>query len=475
MGKKNINIDMGSVELCNLVRNNAGRLQSRPAYTALQTASAGEEIIYSATVRSNSGQVYYYTFKRTTATQDISCELRTNEYLLVATVTLPVKSVNNNAAITHATTPYNQVVFNSPGWSAPLFAYIGSSPIIATKVESINPDTPALPLPAGLVCSFGDRVVWAFGNIAYISSATFDPRTITATNIVAVAGTITDIFTGPDGNLIVVSTAETRVADQQGLTSAIFDGRVEKLNNYRGLSNRNAVSCRQGSFGMSVTGLIDLASTTQIPLTNFKRTRKLTDVVGPGYSVDYRSSGRMFSFAGGIIISFGATRPICIVNFDEKFTSWWLDTAATGELTAVSELDDGTLMLTYSNAVYAVYGNNPQCICALAGEVKYSGADSNNIRDIIVTTLADGVQSVTSYVRNSTATEVPLKAEDTSVTGTDLWGTATLISLEMQSVSMLHHMRADSPFFEVQIGRDTEIQDIVIELDGQGGTTRHRQ
>jgi hypothetical protein len=474
MAKRQIAVDLATAEAYNLVKNSSGLWASRPAFTALQTADAGESIIYSCMVRSNSGIPYFYTFKRQ-SDQTINCELRSHEYLLVTEIALSIKQTNLAAPVTHAVTPYNQVVFNSPGWTAPLFAYIGSSPVIATAVASDNPDTPSLPLAPGLVCSFGDRTVWAFSNIAYMSAANTspDPRRVTASNLVAVAGQITDMFPDPSGNLVIVSTAETKIVDQAGLTSAVFDGQVQKIQNYYSLGYNNAAATRQGSYGLGMSGLTDIITKQQIPLTRYKRTRKIADIVGAGTGIDYRRSGKLLGWSQGLAVSFGPNRPFAVINLDNSYTSWWDDNNITGELVSISELDDGVVMFTFTSGVYALYGNSPVCACSLALNLTMSGSESFRTREIIVTTLADGVQSVTSYIRKSEQSETPAIADGADIIG-NVWDTAVLQSLEYQSVNILHDVRADAPYFEIQIGRDTEVLDIQVVLDGQG-QTRHRQ
>lgn len=469
---KTIPVDLSRGEAYNLAKNPEGNWISRPALKNIATITTGGEsggsvCVYACSVYSNAGVLYNYVFVLTTS-KILQCRIYDSNWILQSNANLQVSQIDASAPVYHAQTPYNQIVFSSPGWTATLWCHVGSHPQVAQKQESINPDTPALPIPAGIVSSFGDRVVYCKDNGAYISSPGAECRTIVANNAVFVAGTICDAFENASGDFVIVSTAETRVLSQEGLVSAAFDGKSDKIKTYTGLRNRNATSTKHGSFGLSKQGIVNLDTGEQIQLAKYRRYKKISPIIGAGLHQDYRSQGRIFPYSAGVIVSLGANKPIQIVNFDDKFVSAWDDTQTSGELVGVLHLEDGTPVLAYKNKIFALYGNDTSCDHVICLDMPTAAIDSNVIREIAVQTLADGIQSVTTYIREQSGNETPAIAEESVVNTTAVYDTAVLRSLEYQSVTIEHAVRSDTPFFELQIGRDTEILDVQIVTKTQG-------
>jgi hypothetical protein len=471
-------LDLSRAETYNLIKNSSGNWASRPAYTNIATITAGGEnggqvCVYACSVWSNSGVLYNYVFVLTTSKQ-LQCRIYDSNWVLQSNTNVQVSQVDASAPVYHAQTPYNQIVFSSTGWTATLWCIVGNTPVVAQKQESINPGTPALPIPAGIVSSFGDRIVYCKDNGAYISSPGAECRTIVANNTQFVAGTITDAFENESGDFVIVSTAETRVFAQEGLVSAAYDGRSEKNKNYKGLRQRNACATKHGSFGLSKSGVINLDTMDVIPLAKYRRYKQITPIVGAGAGSDYRSQGKIFPFSAGLIVSLGAGKPIQIINFDEKYISMWDDTQTTVDFVGVCELEDGTPVLAYKNKIFALYGNDTSCSHYLAIDLPTPAIESTTIRQVIIQTLADGIQSITSYARDQSTTETPAQAEESYLNTTAVYDTAILRALEYQSVELEHTIRADTPWIEIQIGRDTEVLDAQIETNTQG-SQRHRQ
>jgi hypothetical protein len=140
----------------------------------------------------------------------------------------------------------------------------------------------------------------------------------------------------------------------------------------------------------------------------------------------------------------------------------------------VCELEDGTPVLAYKNKIFALYGNDTSCSHYLAIDLPTPAIESTTIRQVIIQTLADGIQSITSYARDQSTTETPAQAEESYLNTTAVYDTAILRALEYQSVELEHTIRADTPWIEIQIGRDTEVLDAQIETNTQG-SQRHRQ
>jgi hypothetical protein len=377
---------------------------------------------------------------------------------------------------------YNQIVVNARSLPYPLWGFIGGSLIRAQPVDSINPDTPALTLFPGRVCTFADRFVWAFANQIIINDPGTEPRTICAPNGISFGGTVFDVFqAGSGGNLVVVCSDATYLLPPDGLAGYQWQGTVTRVPGYAGAKPAGAGSARGNVLGLTRDGVLDLASLATRKLNIYRQRRRLTEPVGPGGSGDYRT-GTLISNEKEVAVSIeGRT---CIIDVDSGMATWYYATAewrATGgsdiDVIGLLRDEDGDSLYVTGDAIITMYGNTdyadtPSVFAPTPAALQPNGAIALNVpsspelspvvREI--TTGADragGVQS--TYVRGSLQTAITPVPQRSVVIGTALWGAPeTLVEREMRSRRMQRAVRSDSPDMEVLIGGgETRISPVV--------------
>lgn len=435
--------------------------RTREAFTTVNEA----DYLYGFSVTSITGTQYFYDFILETD-GSITAQLFDSEYTALGTESIG-QLIDRSAPVSHAIN-YGQVVINSAGWSTPVWCYIGSTPIPAQKVESINPDTPALDLFTGQVCSFADRFVWSYRNQIIINDPGTEPRTITSPNSISFSGDICDIFQqGGTGSLIVITTVATYTLPPDGLAGFKYDGIISKSTHYQGVKPRNAGTARGQVHGLVRSGLMNLESGEIIQLTTYRHPRRITKPVGPGFGGDYRS-GELFAFDSGYMISFGRGAPFCVVDLDGAGISWWDDDNMTMPIVSVTSTADGRLFLYTIDTAALVWGDDPNCTFGLATEFPTPGVLSNVVREMIVTATGDNTTTVESYVRNSLQSSVVPGIPGSVIESTSVWGsTAVLTELEPRSRRHQRAIRTDGIYLEVGVTRDQVIENVQIGIDGQ--------
>jgi len=459
-----VNVEAG--EAYNLVKDAHGRWTTRPALTSILLYNNVNKLLYAFSAKSNSGQTYHYIFDLNTD-NTIRCDLYLDNFVYLGEVNLGA-CLDTDAPVYHAIN-YNQIIISSPGWTSPYYCHIGSTPKLADKQPSINPDFPELDLYPGIVASFEDRFVWIYKHIANINEPGIDPRVITALTAISCSGPITDCFQANDGMLYIVSTNEIKTLPPDGLAGARLEGSISSSTGYFGIGYRNAISTRRGVFGLSSVGLINLKTGDTLPLTTYKRNRKITEPVGVGISTDFRH-GKMFAYDEGIIITFGAGKPFCVINQEKSYVSWWEDSSANGNIVGLMKAGDGTPLLVFSNGVYSLFGDNANCTFGLACELPLDGFYSHNIAEIVITATGMGAGSVRSYCRGSDMTSTSPFAAGSSQESIALWDSATLIESEFASSEHKRSVRTDGVYFEVGLSRGMTLQSVNVVTRGQGAT-----
>lgn len=216
---------------------------------------------------------------------------------------------------------YNQIVVNSSSMPYPLWGFIGGTLTRAEKVDSINPDTPALTLFPGRVCSFADRFVWSYANQIIFNDPGTEPRTITGNNAIAFGGTVLDIFqAGQGGNLIVVCTDAVYTIPPDGLNGYQFQGVISRIPGYQGAIPNNAATSRGTTVGLVKEGVVDIASMQKRSLSSYRTRRYYSSPVDPGASGDYRS-GSIVGTDDNFIIR--VNDKTCIIDLDSGIATWY--------------------------------------------------------------------------------------------------------------------------------------------------------
>lgn len=368
---------------------------------------------------------------------------------------------------------YNQIVVNSSSMPFPLWGFIGGTLVRADKQPSINPDTPALTLFPGRVCSFADRFVWAYENQIIVNDPGTEPRTICAPNAVSFGGTILDLFqSGEGGNLIVVCTDATYQIPPDSLAGYQLQGFVAKTPGYQGVQSNNAASSRGAVVGLIKDGIIDIGTFTKKNLTSYKKTRKNAKRVGPYSSGDYRV-GSILPMEEGFVVSIN--NKSCFIDLDTGKVSWLYSNNIDdlGIIGVLKDKDGKDFFLTQSK-VFDYIGNSdiPDSptnaapdptsyeinVCHLLVNVPTSPDLSPVIREITASCDRPGT-TITTYLRNSEqSATVPTPPYAQNIVGTSSWNASNkLTEKEMRSRRMQRAVRIDSPDFEISFDRSCKI------------------
>lgn len=450
-------------------------LQTREGFYFPEQLSGGyvDAVLYAFSIRSNTGSFYYYVFTKesTLTTVDaITCRVYDQDWQILTETTVG-QIIDSTLPVTHAIN-YNQVIINSPGWSTPLWAIVGSAPVQAVKVESINPDTPALNLLPGLVCSFADRFVWSYGNSIYINDPGTEPRTITTPNAIPFEGLITNLFqAGSGGELVVITSTAVYTLPPDGLVGPSYTGVVSKAAHYSTNNYLNATSVRGKVLGLTRDGLMDLRSGGVIPLIKYKRNRRLTKAAGAGFNLDCRT-GSIYSFDNLAVIFFQEGAPFCVYDADQNLVYWWDSDTYTSKILGVMSSLEGRPVFVMKEAIVMLWGSELDYNSAgLALELPLDGVLSPVVREINVTCMSDGGVTVSSYVRNSLQSSTVPAPPNSIMIGTDTWtadpDSDPLLEQEFRSRRHQRAVRLDGVYLEVSVNKETIIKDVSVKLLGQ--------
>lgn len=494
-----------NTEFHNIFKNDVMGRYVRPVRTAHHSLSAfpsgntygqanATKIVYAFSIESSiTTEVYHYVVYNNGV---LYCY--NEEFQELWRLTISVNSSNglpdaSSGSFSHAVYQ-NQFVLNSEFLSGPVFGFVGGGVILATKVDSLNPDTTALDLLPGGVAVFGDRFVYSYQNQILIS----DPeaaRTITAANVISFEGKVLDMFqAGPNGNFYVCTTNGIYVLPADGLTGQqSYAGFISHIRDYEGTQLRNMAYSKGTIFGLVDNGVWDVNNSENIELVKNRRSRYISKAVGNFIDMRY---GRIFSYENGFIISVGNTS--LLVDIVNKFSTWI--TTATSNYTQMVEdsivgvlkTRDGKSIFASPTAIWEFSGNiaindslnmytNPNC------DYNYSGSNvigiackqletppdaSPVIREMTVS--ADNHNfSIKTYIKNSIISTTTLGALGGVIIGTSLWDNSGSIYFKERNMRSSRHKRAvrgDS--LDIEVGVEGALSrlnsNVTIVLNGQG-------
>lgn len=367
---------------------------------------------------------------------------------------------------------YNQIIVNSRSLPYPLWGFVGGSLVKAEKVDSINPDTPALTLFPGRVCSFADRFVWAYANQIIINDPGTEPRTICAPNAVSFGGTVLDLFqSGEGGNLVVVCTDATYQLPADGLAGYQYQGFIARIPGYQGAKSNNAASARGSTVGLVRDGIIDIASFQKRSLTEYRRARKNAELVGPYGSGDYRV-GSILPLEEGFVVSIN--NKSAFIDLDTGKITWaYSPNLQEMNIIGVFKDQDGKdFFLTPTKVLepitnYDIFDTPTDSIpdperFEIQGHILVNVPSDPQLSPVVreITVSGDRVGcEITTYLRNSQqSATIPPPPGAANVVGTDVWSVATnYLEKEYRSRRMQRAVRIDSPDFEITFDRSTRI------------------
>ena len=295
-------VDITGWELHNVVRD-GDELRVRRSAVAIKSASGGTAYVAGFTIESpNTTEPWHYLFEQNSTTSVVTLRCFTEEYLELWN--FPLGPMQKNPIVTCAV-QNNQGMFNSPAFSAPLYFLVGGGCITATKTTSENEDTTALDLPAGHICSFGDRMPIAQGNVVFFNDPGVDPRTYVAENVLSLPGSVFDMFQGPSGALYFFTSAGvyTVPMDALGQGQAV-QGFLSRIPGIETSGPRNAAASA-GAVAVLQKDHVLVLPNTKIPIGAARGRRYYSRAVE---TTDLRSAAELHATPGGFIVAFRGSR-----------------------------------------------------------------------------------------------------------------------------------------------------------------------
>jgi hypothetical protein len=474
--------DLGTFEWHNIARTSRG-LRTRRALVAVSTLFPNAVGGFTVEAASTT-EPWHYILTQSTAGR-VTLTVTNESFATVYTQDLGVMQAN---PVVSWGVVNNQLMVNSPSFSAPLYGLPGGGLITAIKSASINPDTTALDIPAGHIAAFGDRFVIAKGNALLFNdpptSQSVDPRTFVAANIVTMPGTIYDVFQGPDGALYVFTSGGSYMlpsdAIGQGQSPVGFFQRIAGISVSR---PRNAVAAAGVVAVLQRDHVLLLPSRTKIDLApkgNRHRIASITEID------DMRLAGELYATPTGFVVGFRGKRGYFIdVNTAETTVSYVSDNSTALNIVGTLRTRDGDVAYVFPSAISTPFqrcrfedplllGSTDTVNGCLIGRIPLKMGDRPLISSISVN--ADNVgHDVQVDLDGKTATRtVPTRTGDV-VAGTSTWGgTTTFAGRSMRSVRLAFAAKTADPHIElvVQGGDFSLTSDADAELAGQGRQRR---
>ena len=341
-------INLAGSELHNMVIRK-GALTSRRGLYSVKTPTAGHRFVGGFSVESPfTTEVWHYLFEQDTDSLQVTMNVYTEEFVFMFSVEIGVTI--RNPVITHAVYN-NQLMINSPSFSAPLYGVVGGGVITAVKTESQNPDTTALEIPAGHICSFGDRMPIAQGNLIYFNDTGIDPRTYVAQNIQPLAGTIYDIFQSLDGSLYAGTSAGVFYIPQDALGQAqTVQGFVGLIPGIELSRPRNMAVSNNVVMALQRDGLVAVGGRgAKIDVAPYKGPRFFSKPIEVD---DYRLAGEIFATPTGFLVGFrGQHGHVLDFNLVDNYQSYIWAVGEPINLVGTLRSREGDVLMVLENHV----------------------------------------------------------------------------------------------------------------------------
>lgn len=471
-------VNVERFELHNMVRGPQG-LRTRKAFASLKTPTAGTAYVAGFTVESPfTSEPWHYLFEQSSTTSEVILRVVTEEFVEVYNQYLG--KLGTRPVITAGVVD-NQLMIGSPAFATPLYGVVGGGLVPAIKTASENPDTTAIDIPNGALCSYGGRIAIAQGNVVYFNDArtNADPRTFVAENSLAVPGTIYDLFQGPDGALYLFTSdgVYTLPADAlgQGQTVQGFLGRVPGIVTSR---PRNACATTRGIIVLQRDHVLVLSGgeSRRIELAALDDSRTLTPVVEVE---DARLFGEVYPTSKGFVVAFRGARSFYLhVDLTTDSVSYWYSNAGSALVGTLRTRDGETLHLWTDRVVAPVItgptDHDGVAVKAyLAGHVPLAQGDNPVIRRVTLSVDNPGL-GISSSVNGTSATTTTKVTSGELVIGTSTWSATTAFRPRVERTQrMTLNRRTVDAFVELGVqGGDVRVdKEVDVEL---GGTWRTR-
>jgi hypothetical protein len=347
-------INLAGSELHNMVTRK-GALTSRRGLYSVKTPAADHRFVGGFSIESPfTTEVWHYLFEQDVNTAVARLVVYTEDFYEM--YQFRIGTIKRNPVITHAVFN-NQIIINSPSFPSPIYGVVGGGAMKAVKTESENPDTTALEIPAGHICSFGDRMPIAQGNLIYFNDPDVDPRTYVAQNIQPLAGTIYDIFQSLDGSLYAGTSAGVFYIPQDALGQAQtvqgFVGLIPgiELSRPRNMAVSNGVVMALQRDGLVVVG----GRGAKIDVAPYKGPRFFSRPIEVD---DYRLAGEIFATPTGFLVGFrGQHGHVLDFNLVDNYQSYiWAEGEPINLVGTLRSREGDMLMVLENHVVMPVNG-----------------------------------------------------------------------------------------------------------------------
>lgn len=470
-------IDPATFELHNLSLTD-GKLRVRNALVSLTTPTSGTVFVQGFSLEApSSSEVFHYLFEQSTTTHVVTMRMLTEEFETVFQHDLGV--MQDNPCITYGVS-LNQLMINSPSFSAPLYGLVGGgicTAVATSTFASDNPDQTAIAIPPGHITAFGDRLPIAQGNILYFNDPAVDPRTYVGANAVALPGQIHDIFTGPEGALYAFTSKDCYVipADALGHGQIVqaFMSTIPGLNTSK---PRNAAASNGVVACLARDGLV-LVSDGQkhLDLAPYKGARHWS----PPVSVeDYRTAGQLFATSSGFLLGFGAQRDFYLrIDLRSRFRSY-VHASTPLNLVGVLRGRDGEDLVILRDRIVQELGNAETVGAVACGRAEVPPAKRGVVRSITVASNNVGEATRTQVAGVVHEKDTPTKPTDVIV-GQSTWENDGTVLLRGRTVrTTRHQMAVRTSDLSIEIGIDgcgAVLERCDLEIKGQALGRRDRR
>jgi len=394
----------------------------------------------------------------------------------------------NQPVFTHALVN-NQLMVNAPSMSAPLYGLPGGGMMPAVATASENPDTTALDVPPGHICSFGDRMPIAQGSVVYFNDPTIDPRTYVAENVIAMPATIHDITQGPDGALWMLTPAGafSMASDALGQGQSVA-GFISLIPQVRTSRPGGACSTPFGVVALTADGVAVLngGSVRTLPFSTYQGRRKLTRPIDV---LDARQFGRVFPASFGVLVGFGTDRDYAVaVDLEEGSTSFWYtgDSAAVLNVVGVLRTRDGEDLIIDKSGVYALHTKGLRDFSdlpagdiagAVCGRIQAGPRENPLVRRVSISAANGGAPVAVCGNGVSDTAKATTVNGDCVIGGAfgNLWGSVDWATLTARSVRCSLNVRATELDLEVTVSGMGRVIVDAVEVQAGGTWTSKKE
>lgn len=462
------------MDLSNFEKHNIevlrGELKARAGWRRM--VSGLGSIIYGFSIESpNTTEVYHYIVSQET-NGDGYIGVYEEDFNLLYTFNLG--KIPEDAPIYYGV-QNRQILINSPSLNFPLYGVVGGGLTIAVKQESINPDTTAINIPRGIICSFGDRFCIAQDSILFFNDPGVEPRTFTGENTIALPSTIYHIEQTDDGFLAAFCASGIYLIPKDALGQGQdVVGFISTIPGFEAIDYRCAASGNGITVGLVKDGVALIQDQMKLfPIEAYHAKRYFTEYVLPE---DFRF-GKVHKTANGFLVAY-ADHAV-VLDIKNQYSSWVYNDANNSVMAVLKTrdgedlylLDDGTV--AYPKGTRDDYNATNDVDGYAAGDLDTDPQLSPMVR--YVTTSSDNSNYPQfAYVRGRAAAGSTKYTPGYGILiGTDVWSNVApnLYERELRSVRHSFAVRTDMISIEVgAIGSGRTIGDVDVETKPSGPT-----